>query len=297
LKSGHNLKFFGCKSQVFVDNNASKASDQKPLSWMALSTKVNPFSLDRKIVIFLRCEFNLTMGYSSAPQNWKGNASCHVNRLGAQDCQLILHGAILNYLGSDSLHILSRLLHPKKVYHSGGLNDCREDQLNEFYWGLTMFLIYRNLVKPGTVLVWYYRLMNKREGELTDEERKQRYKHRCIMAKQVYEKSRVNILWKQWNDSVLLRPDDVKLLVRSIVFKTQVSWNRLKMVEEAGSGIEDLDVKTWFFLVEKCPFYLVSRAWEQLKAVEAASSGIEDLDVETRFFLEKPLLSSLLCME
>jgi hypothetical protein len=74
--------------------------------------------------------------------------------------------------------------------------------------------------------------MNKREGELTDEERKQRYKLRCIMAKQVYEKSRVNILWKQWNDSVLLRSDDVKFLVRSMVFKTQVSWNRLKMVED-----------------------------------------------------------------
>jgi hypothetical protein len=66
-------------------------------------------------------------------------------------------GAILYNLLSDSLHILSRLLHPQKVYHYGGLNDYREDQLNEFDWGLTMFLIYRNLVKPGTVLVGYYR--------------------------------------------------------------------------------------------------------------------------------------------
>jgi hypothetical protein len=52
LKSGPDLKFFGCKSQVFVENNESKASDRKPyLSQMALSKKRNPFSLDRKFVV------------------------------------------------------------------------------------------------------------------------------------------------------------------------------------------------------------------------------------------------------
>jgi hypothetical protein len=83
--------------------------------------------------------------------------------------------------------------------------------------------------------------MAKREGELTDEEWMQRYKHRCIVAKQIYEKSRMNTLWKQWNDSVILPPDDVKFILRSIAFKTQVSWKRLKMVEATGGGIEDLD--------------------------------------------------------
>ena len=79
-------------------------------------------------------------------------------------------GAILYDLPSDTDHILTRLFHPKKVYHYGGLNDDQKDQLDELDWGLTMFLIYLNLIKPGGVLVGYYRLMARREGELTDEE-------------------------------------------------------------------------------------------------------------------------------
>jgi hypothetical protein len=57
------------------------------------------------------------------------------------------------------------------------------------------------------------------------------------------------------------------------------------MVEAAGGGIEDLDVKTQFFL-ENCLSYLICSAWNRLKMVEAAGGGIEDLDVETQFFLE-----------
>ena len=87
----------------------------------------------------------------------------------------------------------------------------------------------------------------------------------------------MNTLWKQWNDSVILPPDDVKFLLRSIAFKIQVSWKRLKMVEAAGGGIEDLDAETQFFL-ENCLSYLTRSAWEQLKAAEEADSGIEDLD-------------------
>ncbi len=94
----------------------------------------------------------------------------------------ISSGAILYDLLSDSLHILSRLLHPEKVYHYGGLNEYREDQLDEFDWGLTMFMIHLNLIKPGAVLVGYYRLMAKREGELTDEEWMQRFQLRSQQA-------------------------------------------------------------------------------------------------------------------
>ncbi len=94
-----------------------------------------------------------------------------------------LRGAILYDLLSDSLHILSRLLHPEKVYHYCSLNDYREDQHDELDWGLTMFMIYLNLIKPDAVLVGYYRLMAKREGELTDEEWMQRFQHCCIVAK------------------------------------------------------------------------------------------------------------------
>jgi hypothetical protein len=82
---------------------------------------------------------------------------------------------------SDTVYILTRLLHPKKVYHYGGLNNYRGDRLNEFVWGLTMFLIYLNLIKPG-VLVEYYRLMARREGELTDEEWMQRFQLRSQQA-------------------------------------------------------------------------------------------------------------------
>jgi hypothetical protein len=128
-------------------------------------------------------------------------------------------GPILYDLLSDSLHILTRLLHSEKVYHYCSLNDYREDQLDELDWGLTMFMIYLNLIKPEAVLVGYYRLMTKREGELTDEEWMQRYEHRCIVAKQIYEKSRMNTLWKQWNDSVILPPDDMKFFLPSIAFK------------------------------------------------------------------------------
>jgi hypothetical protein len=101
-----------------------------------------------------------------------------------------LRGAILYDLLSDTVHILTRLLCPKKVYHYGSLNDYREDQHDEFDWELTMFLIYLNLIKPGFVLIGYYRWIDKSEGDFTDEERKQRYEHRCIMAKEIYEKSR-----------------------------------------------------------------------------------------------------------
>jgi hypothetical protein len=44
-------------------------------------------------------------------------------------------------------------------------------------------MIYLNLIKPDAVLVGYYRLMAKREGELTDEEWMQRFQHCCIVAK------------------------------------------------------------------------------------------------------------------
>jgi hypothetical protein len=80
----------------------------------------------------------------------------------------------------------------------------------------------------------------------------------------------------------------VKFLIRSIAFKTQVSWNRLKMVEATDGGIEDLDIETRFFLVN-CISYLTRSAWNKLKAAEVTGGGIEDLDVETRLFLENCL--------
>ena len=103
------------------------------------------------------------------------------------------------------------------------------------------------------------------------------------MAKQIYEKSRISILWKKYNDSVPLPPDDAKFLLRSIAFKTQVSWNRLKMVEAAGGGIEDLDTETRFFLVN-CLSYLTRSAW---KKYHDAGENLDLLDADDRELLQR----------
>jgi len=96
----------------------------------------------------------------------------------------------------------------------------------------------------------------------------------------------MNTLRKQWNDSVILPPDDVKFILRSIAFKTQVSWKRLKMVEAAGGGIEDLNAETQFFL-ENDHAYKLQRAW---KRYHDAEENLDLLDADDRELLQKKLL-------
>jgi hypothetical protein len=107
-----------------------------------------------------------------------------------------------------------------------------------------MFLIYLNLIKPGAVLVGYYRLMKKREGELTDEERKQRFQLRSQQAMRNWKNVCSKCRWDWWRSGESLSSDDLKFLLRSIAYKTRVECDRLKMVEAAGGDIQDLNAET-----------------------------------------------------